>query len=312
MQSGPLVTVVCLNHNQAAFLEEAIVSVLAQTYKPIQLIIVDDASSDESQALIDTLNHKYPNRFQTILLPDNLGNCPAFNQALRRAKGKYIIDLAADDVLLPDRVATGVNQMEALGEQFAVQFSDANIINTAGQHLFRFYEDKPAPPSGEVYEELIRQAFICSPSTMFNTAALKDLGGYDEALSYEDFDIWLRMARHYQFCYVPEVLVKKRKVAYSRSIKQWQKNDEQRQSTLRICQKIYAMNRTRSEEKALMLRIVYEIQQAMLLKEYVLAEAYLALLRKLNPSLPLKLCYQWMVKLKLPLHWLKRFSANHQ
>src|SRR5688572_16900954 len=103
----PLVSVVCLCYNHAAFVKEAVQSVMGQTYPNIELILVDDASRDNSAAVIEELQRQYPS-IKVILLKNNVGNCKAFNQALAESKGAYIIDLAADDILMPDRIKQGV------------------------------------------------------------------------------------------------------------------------------------------------------------------------------------------------------------
>src|SRR5262245_56075887 len=97
----PFVTIVCLCYNQAAFVKEAIDSVLTQTYPNIQLIVVDDASTDNSADIIREIASVNPS-LQIILLNENLGNCAAFNRALPSVKGEYVIDFAADDVMMPE------------------------------------------------------------------------------------------------------------------------------------------------------------------------------------------------------------------
>ncbi|HHL53227.1 MAG TPA: glycosyltransferase family 2 protein, partial [Flammeovirgaceae bacterium] len=92
----PLVSVICLSYNHAAYVGEAIASVLAQNYPRVELIVVDDGSSDASvSAIKQALAGKKDIKF--IALQENIGNCRAFNLAWRQAQGDYIIDLAADD-----------------------------------------------------------------------------------------------------------------------------------------------------------------------------------------------------------------------
>ena len=105
--NSQLVSVICLCYNQARFIEEAVQSVLMQTHQTIQLIIVDDASTDNSPEMIGKIVSANP-RIEYLLLKENLGNCAAFNRGLALVKGDFIIDLAADDILLPERVAAGV------------------------------------------------------------------------------------------------------------------------------------------------------------------------------------------------------------
>ncbi|MEJ2004248.1 MAG: glycosyltransferase family A protein, partial [Cyclobacteriaceae bacterium] len=156
MLEKPLVSVVCLCHNQASFVRDAIYSVLDQTYDNIELIVVDDASTDRSKYTIRSIVNKLDNvRF--IALNENLGNCRAFNSVLHLLKGKYVIDLAADDMLLPDRVKIGVEDLEARGDEYGINFTNVEIVDEQGLHLRHHYKVDPwgiareQPPHGDLY-----------------------------------------------------------------------------------------------------------------------------------------------------------------
>jgi glycosyltransferase involved in cell wall biosynthesis len=99
----PLVSVICLCYNHERFVREAIQSVINQSYKNFQVIVVDDASSDGSISEIQKLKTDYP-FLELLLLSTNIGNCKAFNAALKLVKGEYVIDFATDDVMMPDRM----------------------------------------------------------------------------------------------------------------------------------------------------------------------------------------------------------------
>lgn len=259
--TSPLVTVICLCYNQARFVQETIESVLAQTYPTIQLIVVDDASTDESVKVIQQLVHQHPS-IEFLALTQNLGNCKAFNQALTHAKGEYLIDLAADDVLLPERIALGVNTLQQAGDQYGVHFSDAAWIDEAGKHL-HFHSDRfphVTIPQGDIYKELISRYFICPPAVMFTREVISMLGGYDETLTYEDFDFWIRSARKFNYVYSPEVLVKKRLTSKAMANQQFKVLNRHSRTTFRVCRKIMELNRSRDEQRALNQRIYYEIK----------------------------------------------------
>lgn len=274
------VSIICLCYNHARFVAEAIDSVWHQTYDTVELIVVDDASTDESVAII---REKLRARPEVIFIPlaENIGNCRAFNRGLAHATGDYIIDLAADDVLLPERVAEGVKALQAHGVTYGLNFSDAAWIDDAGNllrlHSQRFPHDKV--PQGDVYLPLITRYFICSPSMMFTRVLIDSLGGYDESLSYEDFDLWMRGARVFRFCYTPQVLVRKRVVRGSLAKKQFTRKDRQRYSTYCVCEKILEMNRTRAEQRALHVRIGYEMKQCLKVLDVGLVLKYMGLRR---------------------------------
>ncbi|MBX2914621.1 MAG: glycosyltransferase [Cyclobacteriaceae bacterium] len=257
--ANPLVTIICVCYNQARFVMEALDSVVAQTYQPIELIVIDDGSTDGSAKIIKQWITSHP---ETVMLLNgaNMGYCKTFNKAAALAKGKYLIDLSADDVLLPNRVDVGVRALEA--PQAGVTFSDAEHVNEAGIKISLHSDRFPhhTVPSGNIYEELIARFFICSPTMMFSRAMFNELGGYDETLMYEDFDFWIRSSRKYHYVYTPEVLVKKRKVAGSLSDRQFKVRSGQSLTTLCVCEKILDLNKTESERKALDSRLWYEMR----------------------------------------------------
>jgi glycosyltransferase involved in cell wall biosynthesis len=113
----PLVSVICLCYNQDRFVQEAIQSVFEQTYPAIQLIVLDDGSTDESvQRIKKSLVDRPACKFVTN--ERNQGYTKALNQALTFVSGEFVIDLAADDILLPSRIEEGVMAFEKAGIKY--------------------------------------------------------------------------------------------------------------------------------------------------------------------------------------------------
>ena len=258
---SPLVTVICLCYNHSRFVREAIESVLNQKYSPIQIIVVDDASTDNSKEVIEQIVKQNPT-IEFISLNKNLGNCKAFNRGLVLSKGEYLIDLAADDALLPTRIEEGVTALQHAGKEYGVNFSDAEIVNEKGDHL-HFHSDRfphQSIPQGDMYKDLIKRYFICPPSIMFTREVIQHLGGYDETLTYEDFDFWIRSSRKFKYVYTPTVLVKRRIIENAMANKQFVLFSKHSRTTLKVCEKILTLNTTQEEQKALSERILYEIK----------------------------------------------------
>jgi len=278
VNTAPVVTIICVCYNHGRFVGEAIRSVLDQTYKNIELIVVDDGSTDNSVDVIKKMN------VRLIALQQNKGYCTAFNEAWRACTGDFIIDLAGDDVLPSDRVETGVNEFALRDESFGVQFGDASYMNEQGNflrlHSHRFPHN--TVPQGNIYVDLIQRYFISSPSMMMRRSVLTMLNGYDESLAYEDFDLWIRSSRHFKYFYSPKVLVNKRIVKGSMADKQFRKGSPQLLSTYKVCEKILALNRTIEENKALRERTWYEIRQSVLRMDFGLAGKYFRLLKKIR------------------------------
>ncbi|WP_375581232.1 glycosyltransferase [Marivirga tractuosa] len=276
------VVVICLCYNHEKYVEEALSSVLAQTY-PTELIVVDDASSDDSVRIITEFVKLHSDRtIQTLFFERNAGNCKAFNTALELTNADYIIDLAADDILLADRVEEGVKNME-LNQSIAINFTNANYINEEGEFIKSHYEINKAGdamvkvPQGNLFHHILERYFICSPTMMYRASFFKEIGGYDETLAYEDFDIMLRLSRNHPFSYTDRILVEKRVLSASMSSKQYKKGSRQLESTLNICKKTFQLLQNKREKKAFLRRVAYESKQAFIHKRFLLFVAFINL-----------------------------------
>ncbi|HEX8327861.1 MAG TPA: glycosyltransferase family A protein [Hymenobacter sp.] len=281
----PVVTIVALCHNHASFLREALDSILAQTYPQLEVWLVDDASTDHSPAILREYAQRHP-QWQLLLLPTNVGNCQAFNQALRLSRGEFVIDFATDDVLLPARVAQQVAAFQQAPPDVGVVYSNAELISEAGALLGLHHRPdgagalQPPPASGWVFAEVLRRYFISTPTMMMRRACLEALGGYDETLAYEDFDFWVRASRGWQFLYVDAVTTRKRKHPRSMSSRAYRRHDPFLESTIRVCAKALALVRTPEERAALAVRLRWEMRQAVRRHRPAEARALYQLLRQ--------------------------------
>ncbi|NOT75942.1 MAG: glycosyltransferase [Cyclobacteriaceae bacterium] len=275
----PLVSVICLCFNHSKFVEEAIRSVQDQTYPNVELIILDDHSEDQSVEVIQRILPRLTNA-KFIPIQNNLGNCRAFNKGLEVASGEFIIDLSADDVLLPERIEEGVTAFQNASVDAGVNFCDAELINAEGKSLGRHSDRFPhnSIPQGDIYAAILRKYFINSPTMMMKRMVFDRLGGYDESLAYEDFDFLVRSSRQFKFIYTPEVLLKRRILSTSLGSHQYKRGSRQLESTFKICEKAFLLNRTDEEYSALKMRIRYELRQALLLGDIKLALNYFRLL----------------------------------
>jgi glycosyltransferase involved in cell wall biosynthesis len=285
----PLVSVICISHNHESFLEEAVLSVINQTYEHIELILVDDGSNDHSPRIIRDVVKKYP-RLIPVLLPTNIGNCKAFNTGLKKAKGDFLIDLAADDLLLPDRIRKGIDCFNKKGDAYGVNFTDAEYISASGHTIaYHYKRDKQGHlmeevPEGSIYKELLERYFICTPSMMIRRKVFEQLGGYDERLSYEDFDFWIRSGKITNYCYTDKILVKKRVLKGSLSSRQYKKESKMLQSTYLVCLKAEKINQSEAEIKALVLRAQFEFRKALFSGNFKVAMNFSTLLLRNTQS----------------------------
>jgi glycosyltransferase involved in cell wall biosynthesis len=308
----PLVTVICLSYNHEQFLVEAVNSVLNQTYGNLQIILTDDASSDQSPELIKGFAAR-SEKIEVILLKKNIGNCSAFNVAFEKARGEFIIDFATDDVMLPDRIAKQVEQFSILGESYGVVFSDAIYINENGKERYRHFANLKKKgllkmvPHGDLYGTLLSTYVIPSPTMMVRKKVLDELGGYDQNLSYEDFDFWIRSSRNYYYGYLDEVTTKIRLSKRSMSRGWYKQGDRQLRSTYEVCKKAIDLNRSEEDEQALVKRLKYEVRQSVFSQNHAEARNFFDLLKSLKADNVLYHSLMFLNMLRLPLAPLRNF-----
>jgi len=264
---NPSVTVICTCYNQQEFITAALDSVVGQDWPELELFIIDNGSTDNSVEEIQQWIQKQEGlKINTIFREETINYCQSFNEALNRSKGEFVVDLSGDDVLLDQHLYHSVRELGKYPEA-ALSFSDVLVEEKGKTH--RFYERNPFGPPvlevGEVYEKVIYQYCISTVSMVFRAEKLKSIGGYDEELVYEDFDVLCRLARKYPFVFSDHVGVKKtiHPQAYSRQqYRFW--NSKMLWSTLKVCHKIRKMNRTERENRNLRKRALHEAKHALL------------------------------------------------
>ncbi len=237
--SPPLVTAIVLCYNHSRFVTQALDGVKAQTYGNIQLLVMDDRSTDDSVQVIERWIAENSVECTFVRHEKNMGLCRSLNEAVSLSRGEYIELVAADDVWLPHKTAMQVELLEKLPRTTGVAYTDALQIDEAGNVLpKRFIEDHrrslTTPPQGNINETLWRGNFIPAMATLVRAEVYKIVGGYDETLAYEDWDFWLRVSRKYEFAFSPEISAKYRVLATS-MIRTRQ--DEIRKSVRRIYMK---------------------------------------------------------------------------
>ncbi|MCG2611005.1 glycosyltransferase [Flavobacterium sp. SM15] len=287
MQKSPMVTVICLCYNHAEFVVETLNSVLNQSYPNVELIIADDCSTDNSVEVIENwlLNHP---EILFIKNEKNLGNTKTFNKAFRHSKGDYLIDLAADDLLLSECISKQVNAFEVsdLDNLGIVYGNVANILedNSFDSYYFPVDETKKVTGKiarGDIYLEVLTGEALCSVSSMVKRSVFEKLGGYDENLAYEDLDFWIRTSRTYNFEFIDDILVQKRIVKTSLTHDFHRKNSKRSRivnySTYLIIKKAYQLNKTKEEDLALGKRVNYELLLALKNNDFLLLSKYILL-----------------------------------
>jgi glycosyltransferase involved in cell wall biosynthesis len=182
----PLVSIIVPSYNQGRFIRRTIESILSQDYRPLQLIVIDGASTDETVSILES--YSGTPGFEWVSEPDR-GVVDAVNKGFARAGGEIAGIQSSDDFYLPGAISAAVGALEAEPE-LAFVFGDIAKVDAEGRELSR---TQLAPYSLEGV--LTMQTWIPQPSTFFRLALAQSLGGWRESVPYAaDTDLWLRMA----------------------------------------------------------------------------------------------------------------------
>jgi len=203
------VTVGITSYNQRGYLVEAIDSVLAQSAPPGEVIIVDDASTDDSPQVIAGYAARYPDLVRPLLLPQNGGPNAARNHVLAAATGDLLAFLDGDDRWLPEKLARGLARLGAVDRPDAV-FDNFSFTDGDGRPLF-LWADGQRPPEGRLQRQVL--TLDMPRTTLFRselvpTALWRAAGGYDASFAiYGDWDARIRQAGVVnRYAYVDEPL----------------------------------------------------------------------------------------------------------
>ncbi len=298
----PVVSIICISHNHKLFIHEAVQSVLAQMYRNIELILIDDKSTDGTREFIRSIIAGHP-EIKFKLLESHSGICKAFNEGLKLSSGEFIIDFSADDILLPERVEQGLKTFKSKDESFGINFSNASYVDVAGKFVKNHFEINSAGKSrfriaeGYLYPLLLARYYICTPAMMTRKKVFEDLGGYDESLDYEDFDFWVRTSKQYKYCYTDAVLVKKRNVKGSFSSSQYERGGLIPASTLAVCLKAEKINENEEDRKALLKRVTYEFRKSLFSGNKSTAKGFLDIIKRNCRSKLIFLQYLFLYKI---------------
>lgn len=277
MQDAAVVTVICSCYNHHKFVCESLQSLLNQTYRNIQIIVVDDYSTDNSVEVIEQFITKHP-EIVFIKNESNLGLTKSVTNALNYAKGAFIIDLAADDLLLPTCIEIQINTFKnSEYKNLAIVYGNAELITEEGNNSSYYFDvnaalkTKNKIPSGDIYKNIIdMDTTICSVSAMYDKAIFDMLNGYDTTLVYEDLDFWIRASRDYNIEFIDQVIMQKRTVSNSLQTTLYTKKNKNSYSTLTIFRKAYKLNKNKEEHLALSKRVNFEILNSFRTKNYYL------------------------------------------
>jgi glycosyltransferase involved in cell wall biosynthesis len=203
-----LVSVIIPAYNEAATVERTISSVLNQTYPDLEVLVVDDGSTDETAVLVQRMAHLDP-RIK-LLQKANGGLVSARNYGIAHAQGEFIAPLDADDLWHPEKIKKQLKVVRDRGDHVGLVYCWSRAIDEQDQVLF---DITPCALRDNVYAALIMRNFISSGAPLVRRRCVEEVGGYDATLSSrgapccEDLKFNLDIAEYYDFDVVPEFLL---------------------------------------------------------------------------------------------------------
>jgi glycosyltransferase involved in cell wall biosynthesis len=222
---SPLVSVIIPAYNAENFIEITLKSVLNQTYENIEVLVIDDGSQDRTAEIVTRFKQQDE---RIILLQQlNAGVAAARNLGIAKSKGEYIAPIDADDIWYPQKLEKQIKCLESADKFvglvycWSLEIDENDVI--IGEYELSFYQTIYIT-EGSVYPALVYRNFICNASVpLIRRECFDKIGGYNSEFrakngqGCEDWDIYLRIAEHYEFRVVPEFLVGYRQVTGSMS-----------------------------------------------------------------------------------------------
>jgi glycosyltransferase involved in cell wall biosynthesis len=213
VSARPLVSLGVASYNNARYISETLDSIFALDYSNKELIIVDDASTDNSVEVIEAwiaTHSGFPARLVRHLA--NRGVCQVCNKLVSEARGEFIAMIGSDDLYKPHMVTEVLAEMQRRGSGCGAVYADCEMIDKAGALLAPSFLEHfdarfgPDYPTGNIRIPLLRGFYLPAATVLIRRNMLLKAGLYDDRLLAEDLDMWLRLCLHSEFSFVPMVV----------------------------------------------------------------------------------------------------------
>lgn len=229
MHKSPLVTIAIPVYNHEAFVGDCIESVIAQTYNPIELIIINDGSTDNSDLIIRDLIPKAKKQLYSVMYRrrENFGLSTTLNECLSLSTGNYFSCVASDDMLAPNKIDLLMCHFSKADDNTAAVFGNAGFIDREGKQIFldrggnvshevgykdflQFYTRNRKPnilgSDFGTYRSLLEGNYLPAMSCVLRTDHIRSVGGWTDGNPLEDFDMWIKLTKSYKFICVREIV----------------------------------------------------------------------------------------------------------
>ena len=218
MQTQPLVSVVLPTHNREPYIRKAVESVLGQTYRNFELIVVDDYSTDRTSEILQDYE-RVDSRVKVVHNKENIGFVRSLTKGILPARGVYLARIDDDDFWCDvEKLAKQVRFLEAHPDHVLCG-GGVIIVDTQGKELLRFLDPER---DEEIRKTVLFLANFIHSSVVMRKSAYDAVGGYDEALAYsEDRDLWFKLGKVGKFYNFQDHFVVYRRGHDNRTGKEW-------------------------------------------------------------------------------------------
>jgi len=197
--ADPEISVVMSVYNEEHFIQRAVDSILNQTYRNFEFIIINDGSTDSTGEILESYNDSRIH----LIHQENLGLTESLNKGIRLAKGEFIARMDGDDISRPQRLAKQVAFLDI--------HPDVGLLGTFVEHMDeegQFIKTYTYPTtSDKIREVLWHDCPLCHSSVIFRKICIDTVGVYREKIGpAEDYDLWFRISEHFEVANIPEPL----------------------------------------------------------------------------------------------------------
>jgi alpha-1,3-rhamnosyltransferase len=231
LKSNKLVSIIVPAFNHEDYVEICLESIFKQTYLEIELLIINDGSTDQTHQRIQNWLEKCPDRFLRVeyINRENRGLTDTLNQGLDWANGIYFSAIASDDILEIDKIDLLVFELEEKGQSYAAAFGNAKFIDDNGEAISLEIKDSTGtaiikaalfleyytygrkfnfrdPAYFGTYISLIAGNYLPAMSTLVRSESIRAVGGWTSGNTVEDWELWLKLSKNFRFAFVDQIV----------------------------------------------------------------------------------------------------------
>ena len=199
----PTVSVIIPTYNRAHLIGRAIQSVLRQTYRNLEVIVVDDGSTDNTEKVIKSFDDSC---VHYIRHEKNCGGAVARNTGISAARGKFIAFQDSDDEWLSEKLEKQLEAFEKGSSELGVVYT--GFLRMQGHSISYFPSKETQSAEGYIHRQILRKSFVGTPTALVRRDCLEKAGSFDVRLRrLQDWELWIRISRYYTFKFIEEPLV---------------------------------------------------------------------------------------------------------